>query len=175
MLLGQIVAISFGQNLFFATVLVSTWPQSPSEAKGHEWTPPLILEVVPVALSLLGTALVPSAAHNRYFILILLIPHLLLFVPAVLRPSRSSGNRDVTTGSRNTRKTGNLVDDGKIAATRRRSTFFKWFLLSCIILQAYSTYSALDDLTQMSLSINSLDNLPKNCEGHSLNIQPQVV
>ena len=141
MLLGQIVAISFAQNLFFATVLVSTWPES--ETKGREWAPPLVLEIVPVALSLLSTALVPSVAHNRYFMLILLIPHLLLFVPAILRPDLSSRNT------------------GENTVTRRYTTFFQWFLLSCVIVQGYSTYSALQSITQSSPRTSSLDTLSR--------------
>ncbi|KAJ5121754.1 hypothetical protein N7526_008691 [Penicillium atrosanguineum] len=87
MLLGQIVAISFAQNLFFATILVSRQPTSAEKEEGDElskefsWSPPLYSELLPVASSLLSTVAVPMVAHTKYFMALLLIPHLLLFVP----------------------------------------------------------------------------------------------
>lgn len=97
MLLGQIVAMSFAQNLFYATVLVSQ--RSSTRAKDEDkdddgfdttWSPPIYLEVLPTVISLVGTVMVPTVAHTKYFMPILLVPHLLLFVPAILRPSRNA-------------------------------------------------------------------------------------
>ncbi|KAJ6136140.1 hypothetical protein N7512_001300, partial [Penicillium capsulatum] len=138
MLLGQIVAISFAQNLFFATILVSSQPQSSkSKSKSKEtdskdgrelaWLPPLSCEILPVTLSLLSTVLVPSVAHTKYFMATLLIPHLLLFVPAVLRPSHSSGT----------------IQTGGDRVARRYIIFFRGYVAICIVLQAHATYLAM--------------------------------
>lgn len=139
MLLGQIVAISFAQNLFFATILVSK-PVRNSRDKGPrdtgdgvgDWLPPLALEVLPITASLLSTALVPFVAHTSYFMLILLVPHLLLFVPVMLRPSRGGSGRR----SRSARD----------AVNGRYVIFLKYFLLLCAILQAHSTYAVFQDV-----------------------------
>lgn len=77
MVVGQIVAISFAQNLFFATILVSRTGWSSHDngnQHGNEdnddndkegtWTPPLLLELIPIATSLLST--VSSAIHGTY-------------------------------------------------------------------------------------------------------------
>ncbi|KAJ5999517.1 hypothetical protein N7451_007327 [Penicillium sp. IBT 35674x] len=76
MLLGQVVAISFAQNLFFATVLVS----NPSTIRGAKtsWIPPAVLELAPVAISFLGAAVIPFVANTPYFMPVLAVPHLLL-------------------------------------------------------------------------------------------------
>ena len=143
MLLGQIVAISFAQNLFFAMILVSKRPESSQDknkskdkldedSRALAWLPPPYCEILPVTLSLLSTVLVPSVAHSKYFIAILLIPHLLLFVPAVLRTTRSlNGTSSGTT----------KADDDR--ATRRYAVFFRSFVGICVIVQAHATYLAL--------------------------------
>lgn len=84
MLLGQIVAISFAQNLFAATLLVST-PLNRENLQS--WSPPLFLELAPAVISLVSGAIVPYVAHTGYFLYVLLIPHLLLFIPGLLSPS----------------------------------------------------------------------------------------
>lgn len=141
MLLGQVVAISFAQNLFFATILVSRQLRSPRiKAKDDDgyaydlaWAPPLYCEVLPVAISLLSTVLVPSVAHTKYFMTILLIPHLLLFVPAIVRPGR-------------------FAEKGRAAArtedqtTWRYVVFFHIFTTICVFLQAHSTFLVLEDV-----------------------------
>lgn len=142
MLLGQIVAISFALNLFFATVLVSQQPlpskrknknKGDNDEEGREltWLPPLSCEIVPVTLSLLSTVLVPSLAHTKYFMAMLLVPHLLLFVPAVLRPSRSAAGASVGT-----------TKASEDRATRRYTTFFRGFVVVCVAIQAHATYLA---------------------------------
>ena len=142
MLLGQIVAISFAQSLFFATILVSKKPtpakREEDEELGEEflWTPPLYSELVPVASSLLSTVAVPTVAHTKYFMATLLIPHLLLFVPVVLRPTRSETNRVAT-------KARNRAHDAD-NTTRRYIVFFQLLIAVCILLQAHSTLQALE-------------------------------
>ncbi|KAJ5081494.1 hypothetical protein NUU61_009758 [Penicillium alfredii] len=157
MLLGQIVAISFAQNLFLATILVSRQQSStPKSNRGSKddgdhqdegnWTPPLFLETFPVALSLVSTVLVPLVAHTRYFMLILLIPHLLLFVPAVLRPSAGSKTPTTRTGTSNDSR----VSGKTGAATRRYIVFFQWFVAICVIVHAQYTYSVLGSVAETS-------------------------
>ncbi|KAF3388385.1 Thioredoxin-like protein AAED1 [Penicillium rolfsii] len=152
MLLGQIVAISFAQNLFIATILVSRQPRPTESAKKDKrntqdpvsaWTPPLYLEVLPVAISLISTVLVPTVAHTKYFMLMLLVPHLLLFVPAILRPSQSS---TIETRAKN-------YDEGK--SVRRYIHFFQWYTMVCVLIQAHSTFLVLQDMGQ-DISVESL-------------------
>ncbi|EPS33901.1 hypothetical protein PDE_08863 [Penicillium oxalicum 114-2] len=154
MLLGQIVAISFAQNLFFATILVSRRPipanvggqkagQIPKQDSTVVWSPPLYLEILPVAISLISTVLVPTVAHTRYFMLLLLIPHLLLFVPAVLRPGQSWNTKAQSKeGSAET-------------VSRRYSSFFRWYTMACVAIQAHSTFVVLQDMG-LAMDIHSL-------------------
>lgn len=139
MLLGQIVAISFSQNLFFATILVSRQPrptdgtkQKKSDAHDSAWSPPWYAEVLPVGISLISTVLVPTVTHTKYFMLMLLVPHLLLFVPTILRPSRTSPVH------------------GKIYSERRMVqryvAFFQWYAVACVIIQAHSTFLVLQEM-----------------------------
>ncbi|KAF7719691.1 Uncharacterized protein PECH_004193 [Penicillium ucsense] len=156
MLLGQIVAISFAQNLFYATILVSR--SQPPVKRGNRmaknvvrdpvvaWSPSVYLEAIPVAISLIGTVLVPSVAHTKYFMLLLLIPHLLLFIPAILRPSRSwSRESQAQVGT----------EEGVL---RRYVTGFKWYTAACVAIQAHSTFLVLQDngLTMGAASLGSL-------------------
>jgi hypothetical protein len=62
MLLGQIVAISFAQNLFLVTVLVSGPSITP--ARKLTWMPPALLELAPVVISGLGAAATPFVANT---------------------------------------------------------------------------------------------------------------
>lgn len=149
MLLGQIVAISFAQNLFFAAVLASQQQKS-VQAKDEDeeekrdynlaWSPPLYLEVIPIAISLLSTVLVPTAAHTKYFMAILLVPHLLLFIPPTLRRSQTAGAA----------KPRDQASEGK--TIRRYIVFFQVITAVCIALQAHATYSVLADLGTGSYS-----------------------
>lgn len=145
MLLGQIVAISLAQNLFFATILVSRQLQNPKgknknggkEEDGKNrreltWLPPLSCEILPVTLSLLSTVLVPFVAHTKYFMGTLLVPHLLLFIPLFLRPTRPSATVSVESAKASEDR-----------ATRRYATFFRGFVAICVVLQAHATYLAM--------------------------------
>ncbi|KAJ5812332.1 hypothetical protein N7474_008633 [Penicillium riverlandense] len=162
MVVGQIVAISFAQNLFFATILVSrrglsshgngtqrgnddNYDNDKDDHHVCDWTPPLLLELIPIATSLLSTVLVPSTAHTKHFMLILLIPHLLLFVPAMLRPrrSRSSGGSEGSTA----RLHGSGSDSVDVdTATKRYVVFFRWIFASSVLVQAVSTVGVVRDV-----------------------------
>ncbi|KAJ5610267.1 hypothetical protein N7510_006986 [Penicillium lagena] len=175
MVVGQIVAISFAQNLFFATIMVSrmrssshdngnkhgTDDKSDKDMDNHHactWTPPLLLELIPIATSLLSTVLVPSTAHTKHFMLILLIPHLLLFVPAMLRPRncRSSGGSD----GRTSRSDSIDVD----AATRRYVVFFRWIFASSLLVQAVSTVEVVRDVVGTGSGTGTVDGFVASCE-----------
>lgn len=127
MLLGQIVAISFAQNLFFATVLVS----NPSTTRGAKtsWTPPAILELAPVVISFLSAAAIPFVANTPYFMPVLAVPHLLLFIPGLLSP------RNLPQGW------GTYISQ----PLRRYATFYKWLLTVGVAIQAHSTYIVVMD------------------------------
>lgn len=161
MLLGQIVAISFALNLFFATILVSRQPLSQrrkekrrdgdtddEDARALAWLPPRYCELVPVATSLLSTVLVPSVAHTKYFMATLLVPHLLLFVPAMLRPSRSAQKSEA--------KAITQADEDRV--TRQYVVFFQGFVVVCVALQAHATYLSLQamgpEITYAALARN---------------------
>ncbi|KAJ5495828.1 hypothetical protein N7539_000944 [Penicillium diatomitis] len=110
------------------------------------WSPPVYLEAIPVAISLISTVLVPSVAHTKYFMLLLLIPHLLLFVPAILRPSRSWSRESQAQAG---------TEEGVL---RRYVTGFKWYTAACVAIQAHSTFLVLQDngLTMGAASLASL-------------------
>lgn len=161
MLLGQIVAISFAQNLFFATILVSRQPcrtdgtkkdKSGAQDSIAAWSPPLYAEVLPVAISLISTVLVPTVAHTKYFMLMLLVPHLLLFVPAILRPSQSS---TVETHAK---------DYSEKRTIQRYAAFFQWYTVACVIIQAHSTLLVLQEMGQ-EISVESLRTLAASLPG----------
>lgn len=158
MLLGQVVAISFAQNLFFATILVSRQPRQTEGIKKNKsdfqdsiaaWSPPLYSEVLPVAISLISTILVPTVAHTKYFMLMLLVPHLLLFIPAILRPGQSS---TIEARARNY---------SEERTVQRYITFFQWYTMACVIIQAHSTFLVLQDMGQ-DISVGSLSFLARN-------------
>ncbi|KAJ5380746.1 uncharacterized protein N7496_003174 [Penicillium cataractarum] len=158
MLLGQIVAISFAQNLFFATILVSRQPRSTDGTKKDKsdaedsiaaWSPPWYSEVLPVAISLISTVLVPTVAHTKHFMLMLLVPHLFLFVPAILRPSQSSTIKTHGKGHSEER------------TIRRYVSFFQWYTVACVAIQAHSTFLVLQGMGQ-DISVESLRTLAVN-------------
>ncbi|EKV12112.1 hypothetical protein PDIG_46480 [Penicillium digitatum PHI26] len=127
MLLGQIVAISFAQNLFFITVIVSGPSSVPSTKL--TWTPPVLLDLAPVVISGLGAAATPLVANTPYFMPVLAIPHLLLFVPGLLSPR--------------------LLPQGWGAyiaqPTQRYASWYKWLFAIAVIIQARSLYSVVLD------------------------------
>jgi hypothetical protein len=142
MLLGQVVAISFAQSLFAATVVVSlprqsrSPPQQPATASRSDdhsrgsktlWVPPALLELGPVLISLLSAAVVPLVAHTSYFMPVLLIPHLLLFVPGILSPGMLP------------RGWGKSQPVAVVA--RRYAMVFKWLSTILVVLVAQSTYA----------------------------------
>jgi len=88
MLLGQVVAISFASNLFFLAILLSPvrQAQTPASAasKPLTWTPPAVLFAAPLVITLVSVASIPYSFNSSYFLIILSVPHLLLFVPPLL-------------------------------------------------------------------------------------------
>ncbi|SGZ17759.1 BQ5605_C020g09141 [Microbotryum silenes-dioicae] len=75
MLLGQVVAISFAQNLFFLALALSPTTLSPRSIT----TSPLL--IWSTLLSFLTIALVPSTIHKPTFLPNLLLMHILLLFP----------------------------------------------------------------------------------------------
>lgn len=133
MLLGQIVAVSFAQNLFYLAILVSRASTTePKGAPGLLWTPNALLEAEPLLISLVSTAAVPYATHTASFMLILLVPHLLLFVPCILHP------RILPQGS------GTLRNAYEVVKRRYIPLFSTVFAIS-LVLHAKATYEALAD------------------------------
>lgn len=133
MLLGQIVAISFAQSLFYLAVLLYR-PVAASKKRNSQalWTPHPSLEVLPLMISLLSTAIVPYIPHTPYFLPVLIVPHLLLFIPAILNP------RILPKGL-------GTVHRSSEAATKRYIAIFKWLLGIALLLHAKATYLMLTD------------------------------
>ncbi|GAD98059.1 hypothetical protein AN4634.2 [Paecilomyces variotii No. 5] len=86
MLLGQIVAISFAMNLFYLAVLLYRPVRADKGPSPHVWTYSIAVELLPLAISLFITAVVPSTLTTPYFLIILLVPHVVLFIPATVNP-----------------------------------------------------------------------------------------
>ncbi|KAL4775741.1 hypothetical protein BDW60DRAFT_126850 [Aspergillus nidulans var. acristatus] len=137
MLLAQAVSVAFSANLFFAAITVSARPDEKSVS--FSWSPPLLYEVVPVALSLLDTLAVPIFAYQKEFMLVLLAPHFLVFVPCLLGPKSSSS--EPTTKAQGQR------------TTRRYVVLMQWVAAASVVMQAYFTFLALQELgTDLSYS-----------------------
>ncbi|KAJ5545020.1 hypothetical protein N7461_007324 [Penicillium sp. DV-2018c] len=133
MLLAQFVAVSFAANLFFVTILVS--PRPDRRDVFFAWAPPLLAEVLPVVLSLLGTLAVPVYAHRKEFMPLLLIPHVLVFVPCLLGPS-AAGSKDTA-----------VAKQGEPEQTTRRYVVFLQLVWAAFVaLQAYFTALMLEDV-----------------------------
>ncbi|KAL5043506.1 hypothetical protein BDW71DRAFT_118597 [Aspergillus fruticulosus] len=130
MLLAQAVSVAFSANLFFAAITVSARPDEKSVA--FSWSPPLLYEVVPVALSLLDTLAVPIFAYQKNFMLVLLAPHFLVFVPCLLGPRSSSS--EPTTKAQGQR------------TTQRYVISMQWVAAASVVLQAYFTFLAWQEL-----------------------------
>lgn len=87
MLLGQIVAISVASNLFYLAVLLS--PSADSK-RGAPQSVPIVLWLS-IVLSLGTVFLIPHSIEHDYFLINLLIMHVLLVIPlAAPRSLRSS-------------------------------------------------------------------------------------
>ncbi|SCV67827.1 BQ2448_5438 [Microbotryum intermedium] len=93
MLLGQVVAISFAQNLFFLALSLSPLPPSP-----RSFTPSPLL-IWSTLLSFLTIALVPSTIHKPTFLPNLLLMHVLLILPLIPRFSRTHRKSSLFTPS----------------------------------------------------------------------------
>ncbi|KAJ5138778.1 uncharacterized protein N7515_003626 [Penicillium bovifimosum] len=131
MLLAQFVAVSFAANLFFVTILVS--PRPDRKDVFFAWAPPLLVEVLPVVLSLLDTLAVPVYARRKEFMPLLLLPHVLVFVPCLLGPGAGAGSKDTA------------VAQGE-RTTRRYVVFLQWVWAAFVALQAYFTALMLKDV-----------------------------
>ncbi|BCS28645.1 uncharacterized protein APUU_70215A [Aspergillus puulaauensis] len=134
MLLAQAVSVAFAANLFFAAITVSARPDEKSVF--FSWYPPLLYEVVPVALSLLDTLAVPIYAYQKNFMLILLAPHFLVFVPCLLGPGGSSPKPSEKAEAQRQIST----------CTQRYVVFMKWVATASILLQVYLTFLASQEL-----------------------------
>ncbi|KAL4863230.1 hypothetical protein BDV12DRAFT_30721 [Aspergillus spectabilis] len=128
MLVAQAVSVSFAANLFFAAITVSRQPNKKDIA--FAWCPPLLYELLPVAISLLDTLAVPIFAYQKRFMLILLAPHFLVFIPCILRPRSSSvAPKKAQIGY----------------AARRYTVFVQWIAAVSVALQVYLTILVLRD------------------------------
>ncbi|KAJ5257078.1 hypothetical protein N7478_013182 [Penicillium angulare] len=128
MLIGQCVSIAFAANLFFATITVS---QRPNEKDiSFKWYPPLLYELLPVVLSLVDALAVPIFAYEKNFMFILLIPHILVFVPCLLGPIDSS-KASKEQGSK---------------ATQRYAVFLQWIAAASVAIQGYFTVLVVQDI-----------------------------
>ncbi|KAL4782802.1 hypothetical protein BJX76DRAFT_331749 [Aspergillus varians] len=129
MLIAQAVGVSVAANLFFAAITVSARPDEKNIL--FAWAPPLLYEVVPVALSLLDTLAVPIFAYRKGFMPILLAPHFLVFIPCVLGPRSSSSVSSKLQGQR---------------TTQRYAVCMQWVAAASVVLQAYFTFLALQEI-----------------------------
>ncbi|KAL4797816.1 hypothetical protein BDV19DRAFT_358040 [Aspergillus venezuelensis] len=136
MLLAQAVGVSFAANLFFAAITVSS--RVDEKDINYSWTPNVLVEFIPVALSLLDTLAVPLYAYREGFMLILLAPHFLVFIPAILGPSPSAPVQAKATNPA-AKKHGHL-------ATQRYVTGMQLVAAAAVALQGYFTYLAVQDI-----------------------------
>ncbi|KAJ6099732.1 hypothetical protein N7467_001267 [Penicillium canescens] len=131
MLVAQAVGVSVAANLFFAAITVSQRPNEKHDT--FAWSPSLVYELVPVVLSLLDTVAVPIFAYEKKFMLVLLAPHALVFIPCVLRP-RSSASKGAATKAQGEQ------------TTKRYALFIYWIAAASVVLQAYFTVLMLLDI-----------------------------
>lgn len=129
MLLAQAVSVSFAANLFFAAITVSPRPNKKDGL--FAWAPPILLEIVPVAFSLIDTLAVPIYAYQKQFMLVLLAPHIVIFIPCVLHPIGSISPSTQAQGEQ---------------TTRRYIIFIQWVAASSVLLLAYFTVLMLNDV-----------------------------
>ncbi|KAL2834111.1 hypothetical protein BJY01DRAFT_84893 [Aspergillus pseudoustus] len=138
MLVAQAVSVSFAANLFFAAITVSPRPSERDPA--YAWRPPALAELIPIALSLADTLAVPIYAYEKGFMLILLAPHFLVFIPCILGPRQQ---RSPSTSVK-AKPSKEALAKG-YATTRRYATFIKWVGVASVALQGYLTYLVVQD------------------------------
>ncbi|KAL4876895.1 hypothetical protein BJY04DRAFT_138231 [Aspergillus karnatakaensis] len=129
MFVAQAVSVSFAANLFFAAITVS--PRPNEREIRFSWYPPLLYELLPVALSILDSLAVPIYAYQKRFMLVLLAPHFLVFIPCVLGPRSSSVKPIKAQGD---------------YTTQRYAVFMLWVAAASVVLQAYFTILVLREL-----------------------------
>lgn len=137
MLLGQIVAISFAQQLFYLAILFS---RPHLDAQSSAWRPKLYLEFGPVFVSIASSIFAPYAEKTSHFLFVLLIPHLLLFIPACIKPPQQKPGKADDTFKTSCRMT-----------TKRYISLFSWIFAIVLTLQVGVTYVALDDASPVPL------------------------
>src|SRR5262245_49148364 len=81
MLLAQTIAVSFAMNLFFLAVLLTPVSQ-PLHSRAHQL--PAAIYIAILLACYVGALLLPFSASTPSFMLILLVPHLVLFFPIYL-------------------------------------------------------------------------------------------
>ncbi|KAI9935111.1 hypothetical protein ASPWEDRAFT_31443 [Aspergillus wentii DTO 134E9] len=123
MLLGQIVAISFAQNLFFLSIVLS---RPYFDLQSTMQTPNVYLELLPLLVSLVSSAIVPYVADSKHFLYTLLIPHLLLFIP--------------TTIQAHGKLKGPLISQ---SVTKRYIRIFSWIFGAASLFQVWTMFYAL--------------------------------
>jgi hypothetical protein len=132
MLLGQIVAISFAQSLFYLAILLSL-RRTTTQSAASEWTPSVVLELLPIVISLLTAVFVQHVVHSSHFLITLLIPHVLLFIPSL------------TTSPRIVPRSWGKPRGNYGATTSRYLDIFTWILGIAVVLHGIATYTALND------------------------------
>jgi hypothetical protein len=131
MLIAQAVSVSFAANLFFAAITVSQRPDEKHQL--FAWSPALVYEVIPIVLSLLDTIAVPIFAYQKRFMIILLAPHALVFIPCILHP-RNSVSKSAATKAQGEQ------------TTKRYALFIYWVAAASVVMQAYFTVLMLQDM-----------------------------
>ncbi|KAJ5238885.1 hypothetical protein N7468_003504 [Penicillium chermesinum] len=129
MLLAQAVSVSFAANLYFAAVAVSR-KANPKDGI-FAWSPPLLAELIPVAFSLLDTVAVPIYAYKKEFMWVLMAPHIVIFIPCVLRPIGALPPASKAQGDQ---------------TTRRYAVSIKWVAAASILLLAHFTVMMLREV-----------------------------
>lgn len=86
MLLGQIVAISFAQNLFFLAVLLTPKTENPAgrTAAATSWLIPLVA----LLSTYISVFILPSTSNTPHFLPTLAISHIALFLPLYFPPPK---------------------------------------------------------------------------------------
>lgn len=94
MLLGQLVAICFAQNLFYLAIFLS--PATPSSSPGthaashRTCTPCRSFYGIPLLVTAISVAMIPYVVNTPNFLTVLYIPHICLLLPPLLHNSLPS-------------------------------------------------------------------------------------